>query len=98
MSNTIKKAVIPSAGFGTRMLPITKFMPKEMLPVLDPKTKQLKLIIHFVVEETIKSVIKDILIVTSRGKRAIEDYFDSYPELELYLRENGKAELLEAFK
>jgi UTP--glucose-1-phosphate uridylyltransferase len=68
---TVKKAVIPAAGFGTRFFPITKAMPKEMLPVVH------KPVIHYVVEEAYYSGIKDILIITGRGKRAIEDYFDS---------------------
>jgi len=80
----IKKAVIPAAGLGTRMLPITKSMPKEMLPV------GTKPVIHYVVEEAIKAGIDDILIITGKGKRAIEDYFDRNFELEYYLRERGK--------
>lgn len=88
----IRKAVIPAAGLGTRFLPATKSMPKEMLPVLD------KPIIHFVVEEAILSGIEDIIIITGRGKRAIEDYFDTSPELENHLRQNGKYELLREVK
>ena len=84
----VKKAVIPAAGLGTRMLPITKSMPKEMLPIVD------KPVIHYVVEEAIKSGIDDILIITGKGKRAIEDYFDRSFELEYYLREKGKIEEL----
>jgi len=84
----ITKAVIPAAGLGTRFLPVTKSMPKEMLPLID------KPVIHFVVEEAISSGIEDILIITGRGKRAIEDYFDSSPELENHLVHNGKYELL----
>lgn len=80
----IRKAVIPAAGLGTRMLPITKSMPKEMLPVVD------RPVIHYVVEEAIKAGIDDILIITGKGKRAIEDYFDRSFELEYYLREKGK--------
>jgi len=80
----IKKAVIPAAGLGTRMLPITKSMPKEMLPI------GTKPAIHYVVEEAIKSGIDDVLIITGKGKRAIEDYFDRSFELEYYLRERGK--------
>ena len=71
----IRKAVIPAAGLGIRFLPITKSMPKEMLPLID------KPAIHYVVEEAINSGIDDILIITGRGKRAIEDYFDHAPEL-----------------
>ena len=80
----VKKAVIPAAGLGTRMLPITKSMPKEMLPIVD------KPVIHYVVEEAISAGIEDILIITGKGKRAIEDYFDRSFELEYYLREKGK--------
>ena len=80
----VRKAVIPAAGLGTRMLPITKSMPKEMLPIVD------KPVIHYVVEEAIKAGIDDILIITGKGKRAIEDYFDRSFELEYYLREKGK--------
>ncbi|MCK4734439.1 MAG: NTP transferase domain-containing protein, partial [Methanophagales archaeon] len=67
----ITKAVIPAAGLGTRFLPVTKSMPKEMLPIID------KPIIQFAVEEAIASGIEDIIIITGRGKRAIEDYFDT---------------------
>ncbi|ACS34649.1 UTP--glucose-1-phosphate uridylyltransferase GalU [Thermococcus gammatolerans] len=84
----VRKAVIPAAGLGTRMLPITKSMPKEMLPIVD------KPVIHYVVEEAIKAGIDDILIITGKGKRAIEDYFDRSFELEFYLREKGKFEEL----
>ena len=85
----IKKAVIPAAGLGTRFLPVTKSMPKEMLPIID------KPIIHFVVEEAVASGIEDILIITGRGKRALEDYFDTSPELESHLLKNGKDKLLQ---
>ena len=78
----IKKAVIPAAGLGTRFLPVTKSMPKEMLPIID------KPIIQFVVEEAIISGIEDIIIITGRGKRAIEDFFDTSPELESHLFQN----------
>nr|WP_206203301.1 MULTISPECIES: UTP--glucose-1-phosphate uridylyltransferase GalU [unclassified Thermococcus] len=80
----VKKAVIPAAGLGTRLLPATKSMPKEMLPIID------KPVIHYVVEEAIKAGIDDILIITGKGKRAIEDYFDRSFELEYYLKERGK--------
>jgi len=83
------KAVIPAAGLGTRFLPATKNIPKEMLTVID------RPIIHYVVEEAVKSGIDDILIITGRGKRAIEDYFDYSPELAKVLREKGKDEILE---
>ncbi|WP_297512760.1 UTP--glucose-1-phosphate uridylyltransferase GalU [Thermococcus sp.] len=85
----VKKAVIPAAGLGTRLLPITKSMPKEMLPVIN------RPVIHYVVEEAIKAGIDDILIITGKGKRAIEDYFDRNFELEYYLRERGKERELE---
>jgi UTP--glucose-1-phosphate uridylyltransferase len=88
----IQKAVIPAAGFGTRFLPITKSMPKEMLPLID------KPAIHYVVEEAISSGIDDILIITGRGKRAIEDYFDHSPELEFHLERKGKTSQLSALK
>ncbi|NJE61794.1 UTP--glucose-1-phosphate uridylyltransferase GalU [Thermococcus sp. 21S7] len=84
----VRKAVIPAAGLGTRMLPITKSMPKEMLPIVD------RPVIHYVVEEAIRAGIDDILIITGKGKRAIEDYFDRSFELEYYLREKGKVDEL----
>jgi UTP--glucose-1-phosphate uridylyltransferase len=82
------KAVIPAAGLGTRFLPLTKEQPKEMLPVVDRPT------IHWVVQEAIASGADDILIITGREKRSIEDYFDSSFKLEHYLLRNGKAETL----
>ncbi len=85
----IKKAVIPAAGLGTRFLPATKAQPKEMLPIIDKPT------IQFVVEEAIASGIEDIIIITGRSKRAIEDHFDKSYELEKMLEEKGKIELLE---
>ncbi|CAM3687130.1 UTP--glucose-1-phosphate uridylyltransferase GalU [Cohnella lubricantis] len=84
----IRKAIIPAAGLGTRFLPATKAMPKEMLPIID------KPAIQYIVEEAVASGIEDILIVTGKGKRAIEDHFDSYFELEENLRQKGKLELL----
>lgn len=84
----IRKAVIPAAGLGTRVLPATKVMPKEMLPIVD------KPAIQYIVEEAVKSGITDILIVTSRGKSVIEDHFDRVPELEHRLRSNGKHDSL----
>ena len=72
----VTKAVIPAAGFGTRVLPASKSIPKEMLPIVD------KPAIHYIVEEAVRSGIDDILIITSRGKSPIEDYFDHSPELE----------------
>lgn len=88
----VKKAVIPAAGMGTRFLPATKAQPKEMLPIIDKPT------IHFVIEELIASGIEDILIVTGRGKRAIEDYFDKNLELEKHLEKAGKKEILNEIK
>jgi UTP--glucose-1-phosphate uridylyltransferase len=85
----VRKAIIPAAGLGTRFLPATKAMPKEMLPIVDKPT------IQYIVEEAIASGIEDIIIVTGKGKRAIEDHFDLAPELERNLAEKGKLELLE---
>lgn len=84
----IKKAVIPAAGLGTRFLPATKALPKEMLPIVDKPT------IQYIIEEAVDSGIEDIIIVTGRNKRAIEDHFDHSIELELELEEKGKNELL----
>jgi UTP--glucose-1-phosphate uridylyltransferase len=85
---SIRKAVIPAAGFGTRMLPAAKAVPKELLPVLDRPT------IQYVVEEAAEAGIDDVLLVTSREKRSIEDHFDRSPELEQRLAAAGKAALL----
>lgn len=84
----VKKALIPAAGLGTRFLPATKSMPKEMLPIIDTP------VIQYVVEEAIDSGINDIIIITGRGKRAIEDYFDDSPELEMYLTKKNDTKLL----
>ncbi|MBO0431838.1 UTP--glucose-1-phosphate uridylyltransferase GalU [Enterococcus sp. DIV0660C] len=84
----VRKAVIPAAGLGTRFLPATKAMAKEMLPIVDKPT------IQFIVEEALASGIEDILIVTGKAKRPIEDHFDSNVELETNLREKEKNELL----
>lgn len=84
----IKKAVIPAAGFGTRVLPMTKAIPKEMLPIVDKPS------IQYIVEECIKSGITDILIITTRGKEAIADHFDKSPELEMALSKPGKEAIL----
>lgn len=86
---TIKKAIIPAAGLGTRFLPATKAMPKEMLPIVDKPT------IQYIIEEAIDSGIEDIIIVTGKHKRAIEDHFDRNYELEDSLLEKQKYELLE---
>ncbi len=85
----VKKAIIPAAGLGTRFLPATKAMPKEMLPIVD------KPAIQYIVEEAINSGIEDIIIVTGKGKRAIEDHFDHSFELEQNLIEKGKYDLLD---
>ncbi|WP_059171870.1 UTP--glucose-1-phosphate uridylyltransferase GalU [Bacillus sp. FJAT-27445] len=85
----VRKAIIPAAGLGTRFLPATKAMPKEMLPIVDKPT------IQYIVEEAIESGIEDIIIVTGKGKRAIEDHFDHAFELEQNLLEKEKFELLE---
>ena len=84
----VKKAVIPAAGLGTRFLPATKAMAKEMLPIVDKPT------IQFIVEEALASGIEDILIVTGKAKRPIEDHFDSNVELENNLKEKNKTDLL----
>ncbi|WP_285121883.1 UTP--glucose-1-phosphate uridylyltransferase GalU [Lactococcus petauri] len=84
----VRKAIIPAAGLGTRFLPATKALAKEMLPIVDKPT------IQFIVEEALKSGIEDILIVTGKAKRPIEDHFDSNIELEQNLKEKGKTELL----
>lgn len=85
----IRKAIIPAAGLGTRFLPVTKAMPKEMLPIVDKPT------IQYIVEEAVASGIEDIIIVTGKGKRAIEDHFDNSFELEYNLSEKKKWDLLE---
>lgn len=84
----VRKAIIPAAGLGTRFLPATKALPKEMLPIVDKPT------IQFIVEEAKASGIEDILIVTGKNKRAIENHFDSNPELEQDLEKTGKSGLL----
>ncbi len=88
----ITKAVIPAAGLGTRVLPATKNMPKEMYPIVDKPT------IQYIVEEAVASGITDILIITNRGKGLMEDHFDKSPELELLLEKSGKTELLETVR
>lgn len=90
--NKIRKAVIPAAGFGTRFLPATKAMPKEMLPIVD------KPAIQYIVEEILASGIREILIISGHAKRAIEDHFDSSPELEQHLLESGKLKVLEEIR
>jgi len=85
----VRKAIIPAAGLGTRFLPATKAMPKEMLPIVDKPT------IQYIIEEAVASGIEDIIIVTGKGKRAIEDHFDFAPELEQNLIEKGKTDILD---
>lgn len=84
----IRKAIIPAAGFGTRVLPATKNMPKEMFPIVDKPT------IQYIVEEAVASGITDILIITNRGKNLMEDHFDYTPELEAALAKSGKDDML----
>ena len=88
MQKRIRKAVIPAAGYGTRFLPVTKAIPKEMIPIVD------KPVIQYIVEEALQSGIEEILIITGHGKRAIEDHFDTNIDLELQLRQQGKDSLL----
>ncbi|MBD3107706.1 UTP--glucose-1-phosphate uridylyltransferase GalU [Bacillus sp. AGMB 02131] len=85
----IRKAIIPAAGLGTRFLPATKAMPKEMLPIVDKPT------IQYIIEEAVQSGIEDIIIVTGKGKRSIEDHFDHSFELETALYKKGKFDALE---
>lgn len=88
----VKKAVIPAAGFGTRFLPATKAQPKEMLPIVDTPT------IQYIVQEAIDSGIEEILIITGRNKRAIEDHFDTSVELEQLLQQQGKRDHLDEMR
>lgn len=85
----VKKAIIPAAGLGTRFLPATKAQPKEMLPIVDKPT------IQYIIEEAIASGIEEILVITGRNKKCIEDHFDKSIELEIELEKSGKAKLLE---
>ena len=89
MTKTIRKAIIPAAGLGTRFLPATKAQPKEMLPIVDKPT------IQYIIEEAVASGIEEILIITGRNKKCIEDHFDKSVELEIELEKNNKIELLE---
>lgn len=89
MIKKVKKAVIPAAGLGTRFLPATKAQPKEMLPIVDKPTLQ------YIIEEAVNSGIEEILIITGRNKKSIEDHFDKSVELELELEKKGKDDLLE---
>ncbi len=88
----IRKAIIPAAGLGTRVLPASKALPKEMLPIVD------KPAIQYIVEEAVRAGITDILIITNRGKGVIEDHFDHSVELEAMLEKRGKTEMLEALR
>src|ERR1700694_4039362 len=88
MPSPVRKAVIPAAGLGTRFLPASKAQPKEMLPLVD------KPAIQWVVEEAVRAGITDILVITGRGKRSLEDHFDRSFELEYYLERAGKQEAL----
>ena len=87
MSQTVRKAIIPAAGLGTRFLPATKAQAKEMLPIVDKPTLQ------YIIEEAIASGIEEILIVTGRNKKSIEDHFDRSVELELELEQKNKNSL-----
>ena len=89
---SVRKAVIPAAGLGTRFLPATKAQPKEMLPVVD------KPAIQYVVEEAVRAGIDDILIITGRNKRTLEDHFDRAVELELELEQRGKLDQLKEIR
>jgi UTP--glucose-1-phosphate uridylyltransferase len=92
MTNTVTKAVLPVAGLGTRFLPATKSVPKEILPLVD------RPLIQYTIDEARAAGIKEFIFVTSRGKSALEDYFDSAPELEAALQEGGKTKLLDVLK
>lgn len=92
MAQKVRKAVIPAAGLGTRVLPISKALPKEMLPIVD------KPAIQYIVEEAVQSGIEDILIITNRGKEILEDHFDYSLELEQRLEASGKNEILEQIR
>ena len=92
MDKKIRKAIILAAGLGTRFLPATKAQPKEMLPIVDKPTLQ------YIIEEAIESGIEEILIITGRNKKSIEDHFDRSVELELELEHKGKVEMLEMVK
>ena len=88
----VRKAIIPAAGLGTRFLPATKAQPKEMLPIVDKPT------IQYIIEEAVESGIEEILIITGRNKKSIEDHFDKSVELEMELEKAGKQEMLEVVK
>ncbi|MGD0232269.1 MAG: UTP--glucose-1-phosphate uridylyltransferase GalU [Syntrophorhabdales bacterium] len=88
----VRRAIIPAGGFGTRMLPATKVVPKELLPVVD------KPLIQFIVEEIVGSGIEEVILITGREKGSIEDHFDSFTELELFLEKKKKHDLLDMMK
>ena len=90
--SVIRKAIIPVAGFGTRFLPVTKSIPKEMIPIIDKPT------IQYIIEEAVESGITDILLVTSKYKKSIEDYFDNFKELESVLESSKNYEMLDMIK
>ena len=92
MSQTVRKVIIPVAGLGTRFLPETKAMPKEMLPIID------KPILQYIIEEVVASGITDVILVTSHTKRPVEDHFDDNKELEAWLQKQGKTDLLESIR
>src|SRR5438128_5231929 len=92
MSRPPRKAVIPAAGLGTRFLPATKAVPKELLPVVDTPVMQ------YIVEEAVRAGLSEVLVVTGRGKEAIADHFDLAPELEAALERKGDADRLEAVR
>lgn len=92
MTQLVRKVIIPVAGYGTRFLPATKAMPKEMLPIID------KPVIQCVVEEAVASGITDVILVTSSSKRAVEDHFDDNLELEAWLKKTGKEKMLEEIR
>lgn len=88
----LRKVVIPAAGLGTRGLPFTKEIPKELLPIIDTPA------LHFIVEEAVQAGIEQVIFVTSKGKTALEDYFDPSPALENFLRQKGKTELADRIR
>lgn len=92
MSTRVKKCIIPVAGYGTRFLPVTKALPKEMLPILD------KPVVQYIVEEAVASGIEDIILVTGQNKRAVEDHFDFHPELEEWLKKTKKHDQLKQIR
>src|SRR5436305_15036605 len=92
LAPAVRKAIFPAAGLGTRFLPVTKAQPKEMMPLVDKQT------IQYGIEEAVASGIEEVIMVTGGGKRAIVDHFDRSLELEFYLRERGKDDLLQVLR